>query len=37
MNDSMISWASARQPLWRRVAKHQHLLLTNVAGRLRSA
>jgi hypothetical protein len=37
MNDSMISWSSARQPLWRRVAKHQRLLLTNVAGRLRSA
>lgn len=34
MNDSMVSWASARQPRWRRVQKHQRLLVRNVASKL---
>ena len=40
VDDSMVNWTSARRlvkPAWRRVIKHQRLLVRNVSTRLRSA
>lgn len=34
MNISMMDWPAAREPAWKRMIKHQRLILDNVGGKL---